>query len=68
MDTFHPFAYSPSHYVLVDGVAVVASDVELGLLFVAKMGYARHVDAEGSITKQLLIPHTQGRSSTQPLL
>mmetsp|Transcript_19369 Transcript_19369/g.28905 ORF Transcript_19369/g.28905 Transcript_19369/m.28905 type:complete len:88 (+) Transcript_19369:343-606(+) len=32
------------------------------------MGYARHVDAEGSITKRLLIQHIQGRSSIQPLL
>mmetsp|Transcript_5214 Transcript_5214/g.8795 ORF Transcript_5214/g.8795 Transcript_5214/m.8795 type:complete len:85 (+) Transcript_5214:394-648(+) len=32
------------------------------------MGYARHVDAEGSITKRLLIQRIQGRSSIQPLL
>ena len=67
-DGIYP-SVEPSHRA-VAGVADVAADVVLGLLFAPKTGCERHVvvDAKGSITKQLLILGSHRRSSSQPLL
>ena len=73
-DGIYP-SVEPSHRAVagvadVADVAVAAADVVLGLLFAPKTGCERHVvvDAEGSITKQLLILGSHRRSSSQPLL